>query len=78
MLFMHAFCLFQNALDAVHNVRAAFGNGMRKDIWSEFMKRFKIPLIAEFFAATEGVTLLVNMSNKPGAIGRMSPFLVSY
>lgn len=64
-----------NKLDAVHNVRAAFGNGMRKDIWLEFMKRFKIPLIAEFFAATEGVTLLINMSNKPGAIGRMSPFL---
>jgi solute carrier family 27 fatty acid transporter 6 len=38
-------------------------------------KRFKIPLIAEFFGSTEGVTLLLNVSNVPGAIGRLSPLI---
>lgn len=37
-----------------HKVRFAFGNGMRKDIWITFKKRFNIPQIAEFYASTEG------------------------
>ena len=60
----------------MHKVRAAFGNGLRKDIFAEVQKRFNIPLIAEFFGATEGPTMLLNLSNKPGAIGRLSPLMV--
>ncbi|XP_059148319.1 long-chain fatty acid transport protein 6-like [Physella acuta] len=62
-------------LEAAHKLRAVFGNGLRKDIWIDVQKRFKLPLIAEFFGATEGVTMMLNMSNVPGAIGRLSPFL---
>ncbi|KAK7115985.1 long-chain fatty acid transport protein 2-like [Littorina saxatilis] len=65
----------QHELDSVHKVRAAFGNGLRKDIFEAVQKRFKIPLIAEFFGATEGVSMLINIANRPGAIGRVSPFL---
>lgn len=31
-----------------------FGNGLRPQIWEEFMKRFNIQQIAEFYGATEG------------------------
>lgn len=33
-------------------VRLAIGNGLRPDIWEEFQKRFNIPRIGEFYAAT--------------------------
>ncbi|XP_046574399.1 LOW QUALITY PROTEIN: very long-chain acyl-CoA synthetase-like [Haliotis rubra] len=58
-----------------HQIRAAFGNGLRRDIWKQVQTRFKIPQIIEFFGATEGNTMLFNLSNKPGAIGRLSPLL---
>ncbi|KAK7484499.1 hypothetical protein BaRGS_00024255 [Batillaria attramentaria] len=62
-------------LDSKHKVRAAIGNGLRKDIFEAVLKRFKIPRIFEFFGATEGVGILVNVANVPGAVGRVSPFL---
>lgn len=31
-----------------------YGNGLRPQIWEEFVKRFNIPQIAEFYGATEG------------------------
>ncbi|PVD19595.1 hypothetical protein C0Q70_20085 [Pomacea canaliculata] len=62
-------------LDGVHNIRAAMGNGLRKDIFKAVQERFKIPLICEFFGATEGMTMLINIANRPGAIGRLSPLL---
>jgi hypothetical protein len=68
----------QNELDGVHNVRAAFGNGLRMDIWEEFKNRFKIPRIIEFFGATEGTGSFVNITGTVGAIGRMSPLMVNH
>ncbi|BFY97259.1 hypothetical protein BsWGS_00299 [Bradybaena similaris] len=64
-----------STLEGEHKVRVAFGNGLRKDIWLEVDKRFKIPLIAEFFSSTEGTGMTVNFFNKPGAVGRLSPLL---
>ena len=60
----------------MHKVRAALGNGLNKDIFEAVQKRFKIPMICEVYGSTEGVSGLLNVSNKPGAIGRISPFLV--
>lgn len=40
--------------DKEHNVRMIFGNGLRPQIWKEFVDRFKIPFVAEFYGATEG------------------------
>ena len=37
--------------------------------------RFRIPQILEFYAATEGNVSLYNVEGKPGAIGRIPPFL---
>lgn len=47
-----------------HRVRMALGNGLRQSIWEEFMRRFNIPQIAEFYGATECNCSLGNFDNK--------------
>lgn len=44
----------------------ALGNGLRQSIWEEFMNRFNIPQIAEFYGATECNCSLGNFDNKVG------------
>lgn len=51
------------------------GNGLRKDIWEAFQKRYKIPKIVEFFGATEGTAAFVNTWGRVGSCGRLSPLL---
>ena len=58
-----------------HNLRLACGNGLSADVWEGFQARFHIPRILEFYAATEGNFSLYNVEGKPGAIGRIPPFL---
>jgi fatty-acyl-CoA synthase len=58
-----------------HRIRLACGNGLRADVWEVFKSRFRIPQILEFYAATEGNVTLFNYEEKPGAIGRIPPFL---
>ena len=60
-------------LDKAHNVRMAFGNGLRPDVWERFKTRFGIETIGEFYSATEGVSATWNLSSNTftsGAIGR--------
>lgn len=61
--------------DGEHRIRMICGNGLRMDVWNEFKERFQIPRILEFYAATEGNFSLYNAEGKPGAIGRIPPFL---
>lgn len=58
-----------------HRIRIACGNGLRPDIWESFQSRFAIPRILEFYAATEANFSLYNCEGRPGAIGRIPPFL---
>jgi fatty-acyl-CoA synthase len=58
-----------------HRLRICCGNGMRADVWEEFQRRFRIPRILEFYAATEGNISLYNVEGVPGAIGRVPLFL---
>ncbi|KAL0894631.1 hypothetical protein ABMA27_013188 [Loxostege sticticalis] len=58
--------------DRQHKVRVVYGNGMRQVIWPEFVKRFNIRRVAEFYGATEGNANIVNVDNKMGAIGFVS------
>jgi fatty-acyl-CoA synthase len=58
-----------------HRIRMCCGNGLRADVWDDFKERFRIPRILEFYAATEGNVSLVNVEGRPGAIGRVPPFL---
>jgi acyl-CoA synthetase (AMP-forming)/AMP-acid ligase II len=60
-------------IDKNHKVTAAFGNGLRPDIWNQFKERFGVDTILEFYAATEGPFGLWNLSRNDhtaGAIGR--------
>uniref|UniRef100_A0A673AHI4 long-chain-fatty-acid--CoA ligase n=2 Tax=Sphaeramia orbicularis TaxID=375764 RepID=A0A673AHI4_9TELE len=56
--------------DRSHNVRLAFGNGIRADVWREFLNRFGNIEVREFYGATEGNFSLLNYSGKIGAVGR--------
>jgi len=61
--------------DTAQRLRLACGNGMRLEVWESFQERSRIPQILEFYAATEGNFALYNCDGKPGAIGRIPPFL---
>jgi fatty-acyl-CoA synthase len=60
-----------------HRIRLACGNGLRPDVWPEFQKRFRIPHILEFYAATEGNVVMFNFEGKEGAVGRIPWFVAS-
>jgi fatty-acyl-CoA synthase len=54
-----------------HRIRLACGNGLRPDIWADFQRRFRIPRILEWYAATEGNAVFFNFDGKIGAVGRI-------
>ena len=58
-----------------HGLRLACGNGLRAEVWQEFVRRFHIPRIVEFYASTEGSFSLYNCHGRPGSIGRVPSFL---
>ena len=47
-------------LERSHNLREAWGNGMRPDVWEVFRQRFNIPIIHELYAATDGLGATFN------------------
>jgi len=59
--------------ERAHQLRLCTGNGLRPDIWVRFQQRFGVPLVREFYGATEGNAPLVNLAGKPGMIGRLRP-----
>merc|ERR1719387_439093 len=63
-----------------HKLKVAMGNGMRPEVWDDFQDGFRIPLVTEFYGATEGNGVLVNFckrGNKAsrGAVGRMGSLM---
>ncbi|XP_063170210.1 long-chain fatty acid transport protein 2 [Candoia aspera] len=60
--------------DQNHTVRLAVGNGLRADVWREFIRRFGDMRIFEFYAATEANVGFVNYTGKIGAVGRLNYF----
>ena len=60
-----------------HHLRLACGNGLRPDVWPHFKRRFQIPQIIEFYAATEGNVSLFNFDGKEGAVGRLPWWLAA-
>ncbi|KAF2021994.1 acetyl-CoA synthetase-like protein [Aaosphaeria arxii CBS 175.79] len=59
--------------DKDHNVRLAFGNGLRPDVWEPFKERFGVETVLEIYAATESPSGFWNKSSNTfssGAIGR--------
>jgi fatty-acyl-CoA synthase len=62
-------------MERSHDLRLCCGNGLSVDVWEAFQERFAIPRVLEFYAATEGNFSLYNVEGRPGAIGRLPPFL---
>ena len=58
-----------------HSLRLCCGNGLRRDVWLAFQQRFRVAQILEYYAATEANFSLYNCEGRPGAIGRIPPFL---
>ncbi|XP_053118383.1 long-chain fatty acid transport protein 2-like isoform X2 [Hemicordylus capensis] len=56
--------------DRDHSVRLAIGNGMRMEVWKQFLHRFGLIQIYEFYGATEGNIGFINYIGKIGAVGR--------
>ncbi|EDW52460.1 long-chain fatty acid transport protein 4 [Drosophila sechellia] len=61
--------------DQKHRVRLVFGNGLRPQIWPQFVQRFNIAKVGEFYGATEGNANIMNHDNTVGAIGFVSRIL---
>ncbi len=59
--------------DRAHQLKMGVGNGLRADVWTAFQARFGVPVMREFYGATEGNALLVNLEGRPGMIGRLRP-----
>lgn len=57
-----------------HQVRLAVGNGVRSDVWREFLDRFGNIKMCELYGATEGNICFMNHTGKIGAIGRTNFF----
>ncbi|XP_075997918.1 long-chain fatty acid transport protein 2-like [Genypterus blacodes] len=60
--------------DQSHKVRLAVGNGLRADVWRDFINRFGNVQMFEFYGATEGNIGLWNYTGRVGAIGRDTIF----
>ncbi|GAA6031356.1 hypothetical protein JCM8097_005619 [Rhodosporidiobolus ruineniae] len=65
-------------LDKQHDVKLAYGNGCRPDVWEKFRERFGVQAISEFFASSEGNGSLFNLNHNSfaaGAVGRQGALL---
>ncbi|KAF3821504.1 long-chain fatty acid transport protein 6 isoform X2 [Mirounga leonina] len=57
-----------------HQVRLAVGNGVRSDVWKEFLDRFGNIKMCELYGATEGNICFMNHTGKIGSVGRTNFF----
>lgn len=74
LTFFISYFKLQKDNDKDHKVRLAIGNGIREEIWKEFLNRFGNIQIREFYASTEGNVGFLNYVGKIGAIGRVHFF----
>lgn len=52
-----------------HNVKIAYGNGLRRDIWKHFKERFNIQGVGEFYASTESPIATTNLQYGDFGVG---------
>ncbi|CAL4182209.1 unnamed protein product, partial [Meganyctiphanes norvegica] len=69
--------------DKTHKVQFMIGIGLRPQLWVEFVARFNIPKVLEFYGSTEGNIGLANLVGQVWAIGhlpvlfpKLMPFLL--
>ncbi|XDV53690.1 hypothetical protein PO909_022126 [Leuciscus waleckii] len=57
-----------------HRVLMGVGNGLRQDVWREFLRRFGEIRMCEIYGSTEGNLCFMNHVGKIGAVGRSNFF----
>jgi fatty-acyl-CoA synthase len=67
----------ESEYDKAHSLRLAYGNGLRREIWLPFKKRFNINTVIEFYGSTEGNASIFNVQTGDvdgvGAVGKVGP-----
>ena len=66
-----------SSLERSHSIKKGFGNGLRADVWAEFVERTGIHHLVEFYGSTEGNVNFFNLDGKIGAVGRIPRLLRS-
>ncbi|KAF6723431.1 Long-chain fatty acid transport protein 6 [Oryzias melastigma] len=61
-------------MDQAHKVRMGVGNGLRQDVWRDFLFRFGNIKMCEIYGSTEGNLCFMNHIGKIGAVGRSNVF----
>ncbi|MEQ2216677.1 hypothetical protein XENOCAPTIV_020250 [Xenoophorus captivus] len=69
-----AFILYQTEMDQAHMVRMGVGNGLRQDVWREFLTRFGNIKMCEVYGSTEGNLCFMNHIGRIGVVGRSNFF----
>lgn len=59
--------------ERAHRLRYIIGNGMRPEVWTRFVERFRPGRVLEFYGATEGNVNMINPFGRVGSCGRMPP-----
>lgn len=66
------FSALQKDNDRDHKVKIAIGNGVRAEVWKDFLNRFGRIHVRELYAATEGNVGFINYTDKVGVVGRVN------